>query len=285
MKAFTLNQIKEITSSGFIINYFMPDKPTPDRSETLGTHRDDFYMFFLVESGQASMMIDFTEVVLPECSLFYVSPGQVHQRFSTAESARGWFLGVEAPLISDDYLKVFESRFVLQHPVKLSDEQVKQGLALLNLIHERNSSCEESPFNLRVLHSLIQSFLGITAGIFQNQDGPNQIVSRQVQLSHDFKKLLVKHIYTVKSPSRYAGILNVSESYLNEVLKKTTGSTVSYWIQHQMVLEAKRLLYYSQLNIKEIAHQLGYEDSTYFLRAFKKFTNTTPLSFRTENRK
>jgi len=80
-------------------------------------------------------------------------------------------------------------------------------------------------------------------------------------------------------------MLNVSETYLNEALKKVTGLSVSYWIQQEVLLEAKRLLYYSEMNVKEIAHTLGYTDHTYFSRLFKKTEGTTPLLFRTHYRK
>jgi len=68
-------------------------------------------------------------------------------------------------------------------------------------------------------------------------------------------------------------------------LKKTTGLSVSYWILNEVMLEARRLLYYSQLNVKEITHKLGYDDPAYFSRLFKKATNTTPLAFRERYRK
>jgi AraC family transcriptional activator of pobA len=285
MKNVTLNQLKKSSGSGFLINHFTPHQPPPDDSDKLGAHRDDFYMFFLLESGRASMMIDFNEVLLPECSIFYVLPGQVHQRFSTAESATGWFLAIESSLIPEDYREIFESPLLLQQPIKLFEQQVRQGVTLLGLADERNRQDHESPFHLPVLLSLLQSFAGIVAGSFKGANGPIQQLSRPAQLSGDFKRLLLKQLVTVKKPSLYAQMLNVSETYLNEVIKKTTGFTVSYWINHQMVLEAKRLLYYSQFNVKEIAHQLGYEDATYFMRTFKKFTGMTPLGFRSEYRK
>jgi AraC-like DNA-binding protein len=283
MKDFPVNEIKNSSSSGFIINYFMPHQATPDDSDKLGEHRDDFYMFFLIEKGEASIMIDFHEQHLQASSIFYVLPGQIHRRFSAEESASGWFVGIDTPLIPSDYRDVFESQLLLQRPLILEPELLQQSLRLLQLIDER--SLNDSPFNLQIVHSLLQSFLGIVAGSFKNIHGSNLQLSRPALLSQEFKKLLVQHILTIKSPSEYAAMMHVSASYLNEVLKKTTGFSVSYWIQHQIVLEAKRLLYYTQLNVKEIAHQLGYEDSTYFSRIFKNFTGTTPLAFQAEYRK
>jgi len=136
-----------------------------------------------------------------------------------------------------------------------------------------------------VVHSLLQSFLGIAASGFSSLSQPQSGLSRPAQLSQQFKKLLVQNVYTLKSPSAYASKLNVSESYLNEALKKATGMSVSYWIQQEVVLEAKRLLYYSELNVKQITHKLGYDDPAYFSRVFKNITGTTPLAFRGSYRK
>ena len=80
-------------------------------------------------------------------------------------------------------------------------------------------------------------------------------------------------------------MLNISAPYLNEALKKVTGLPVTYWITHETMLEAKRLLFYTDLTVKEIAHQLGYEDHTYFSRLFKNSESTTPLAFRNSYRK
>ena len=101
----------------------------------------------------------------------------------------------------------------------------------------------------------------------------------------DFKLLLSENFLVEKSPTAYAEMLNISGSYLNEALSKVTGLSVSYWITHEVMLEAKRLLYYTQLTVKEIAHQLGYEDHTYFSRIFKNTEGKTPLAFRDDYRK
>lgn len=61
---------------------------------------------------------------------------------------------------------------------------------------------------------------------------------------------------------------------------KITGFSVSHWIHHEIVLEAKRLLYHSEYSVKEIAHELGYEDHAYFSRLFKEVVRQTPGEFR-----
>jgi AraC family transcriptional regulator, transcriptional activator of pobA len=97
--------------------------------------------------------------------------------------------------------------------------------------------------------------------------------------------LMAKNIRTIKSPSGYSTRLNVSQSYLNESVKRVTGLSISHWIQQEVLLEAKRLLYYSELNVKQIAYELGYEDPSYFSRFFRRAAGMSALEFRALYRK
>jgi len=285
MKDIPVHQLQDRVSSGLEIRHFLPDYKPSNKLETLGAHRDDHYIFFVMRKGTASLMIDFHELCLKENALYYILPGQVHHRIRAIDAADGWFIAVDTLLIPPDYRDVFENQLLLQQPFMLTDTQLAQCHSLLCLVDERHNGDEQGPFNLSVVHSLLKSFLGIAAGGFSNLRTTNYSLSRPAQLSQEFKKLLVQNMHTLKSPSAYAAKLNVSESYLNEVLKKITGFSVSHWIQQEVVLEARRLLYYSQLNVKEITHKLGYDDPAYFSRIFKNATGITPLAFRQLYRK
>lgn len=94
--------------------------------------------------------------------------------------------------------------------------------------------------------------------------------------------MLAMKYKTVQRAGEYASALHLSLSYLNEAVKEATGFTVSYWIQHEILLEAKRLLYYSGGSVKEIAHELGYDDHAYFSRLFKRAVGKTPGAFRAQ---
>jgi AraC family transcriptional activator of pobA len=283
MKDIPVHQLKDRATSGLHIKRFLEgDMPKPD--EPLGAHRDDHYIFFIVETGSAVLMNDFQEIIFTPADMYYVLPGQVHHRISN-DAATGWFIAIDTMLIQPDYRNIFENQLVLQKPYPLNDTQMRHCTSLLDLLCEKYEEDEQGTFYISIVHSLLQSFLGIAACCFSQTGDPRLVLSRPSQLAQEFKKLLVEFVRTVKSPSAYAAKLNVSESYLNESLKKITGLSVSYWILQEVMLEAKRLLYYSQMNVKEIAHALGYEDHAYFSRLFKKAEGATPLAFRTNYRK
>ena len=78
----------------------------------------------------------------------------------------------------------------------------------------------------------------------------------------------------------FAEKLNVSPNYLSDLLKHTTGRNAQTHIQEAIVERAKELLSTTNLSIKEIAYDLGFEYPQSFSTMFKKNTQKTPLQFR-----
>ncbi|MFV0310334.1 MAG: helix-turn-helix domain-containing protein [Dysgonomonas sp.] len=74
--------------------------------------------------------------------------------------------------------------------------------------------------------------------------------------------------------------MNICPIYLNQAVKAITGLTVSECIRNEIVIQAKRLLFHTNMSIKEIALELGYEDWAYFTRMFSKASSLSPTQFR-----
>ncbi|KQM71458.1 hypothetical protein ASE74_23465 [Pedobacter sp. Leaf216] len=284
MNYIPVHSLQDRTAHGLQIKHFNKDELPNDDAITLGAHRDDHYIFFLLEEGIGSLMIDFNEVHLSGNMLYYVLPAQVHHRIRN-EAATGWFVAVDTSLIPRECRNVFEGQLSLQQPYPLNTNELRQCHELLLLLTEKQSDDTNSPFYTTIVHSLFQSFIGMAAGCYSQHTGLNLNLSRPAQISSQFKQLLSAEMHSNKSPAAYASLLNISESYLSEALKKHTGFHASYWIQQEVIMEAKRLLYYSELTVKEIAHSLGYNDHSYFCRLFRKVTGTPAIAFRQQYRK
>jgi AraC-like DNA-binding protein len=86
-----------------------------------------------------------------------------------------------------------------------------------------------------------------------------------------------KHNYTV---AQFAGMLATTEIKLNELAKLHAGKTAQVVIYGLVTSEAKRLLTYSGVSIKEVAFQLGFNDPFYFSNFFKKQTKLSPTQYK-----
>jgi len=80
--------------------------------------------------------------------------------------------------------------------------------------------------------------------------------------------------------AEYAAMLCVTERHLNACVREASGMTVRESIHRRQFLEARRLLVHTRLPVGEVAEQLGFAESSYFIRFFKRRAASTPLAFR-----
>ena len=79
--------------------------------------------------------------------------------------------------------------------------------------------------------------------------------------------------------SEFAKFLGTTQIKLNELAKLHTGKTAQNVIYGLIASEAKRLLRYENLSVKEAAYKLGFNDPFYFSNFFKKHTNISPKQY------
>ncbi|QJB30059.1 helix-turn-helix transcriptional regulator [Chitinophaga oryzae] len=254
----------------------------PGTMAALEPHRDDYFVFFLQDNGEMELMIDFSLQRTKGKSIGYIAPGQVHH-YTNKGTVSGWFLAVDIPLVQDAWRNIFEDAKGLLQCLPLDD--IAPFSQCLQLVMQYDQYSNADALQRKVLHSLIDAYVGMVATAFlQANDDSRQQTDRAAIISRQFKELVKEHFLTLKSPAAYADKMNLSLSYLNEMVKGHTGFPVSHWIQQESLREAKRLLYYTDLTTKEIAFRTGFEDHTYFARVFRKLAGETPLTFRARYR-
>lgn len=283
MKSIRVDRLQNKTSAGLQIKAFDVDARQQSSTENSGAHRDDHYIFFLLTKGSGTLTVDMQNITVAAGELYYILPSQVHHKIKT-DRAAGWFLAVDTSLILPDIKDAFENRLNVQIPCKLSGHELKQYKSLLGVLRNEFVERPGNKYYLSIIHTLVQSFLAMAAATCSMAADTENKHGRSAEITRGFKNLLAVHIQTIKSPSVYASKLNVSPGYLNEAVKQATGSTVSSWIQQEVFSEAKRLLYHTETDVKQIAQELGYTDHSYFIRSFKKLSGLSPLKFRALNR-
>ena len=95
-----------------------------------------------------------------------------------------------------------------------------------------------------------------------------------------FRQLLEQEYKQLHTVQEYANRLNVSVRSLSNSVNECSGKSPLIFINNRIILEAKRLVLYSDLMIKEIAYMLGYDDPSYFVKHFKRHTGYLPSEFR-----
>lgn len=240
-------------------------------------HRDDHYMFIIQQTGFMLLEVDFKEVAIPGASLCFVAPGQVH-RYLSYEDAQGWLMFADTSLLSVQSRDIFSAYFNAgQIATVEKDDAVFKLLPLL----EEVVGSALMPLREKLISSLTDSLTSLIASsILKSQQVSHVIGGQKYNTVIRFKKLVAEKYNELKQVKDYAELLHLSPLYLNEITKEITGFPASYWISQEIILEAKRMLYYTTLDVKQIAYALGYEDHAYFSRFFKKHVGMTALTFR-----
>jgi len=255
--------------------------PLEDLNDMAGVvHRDDHFMFIIQQKGSFLLELDFFEQRLSEASLCYVAPGQVH-RYLQHKNCKGWFVFMEPGYISNTYLEIFNTYLSTHQVVRIQkNNDIFSFIPVFQSILQRQSS----PFQIPIVQSFANSLAGMVAVALVESKGTESLIGGQKhQTIIWFKQKIQAHYKKLKQVKEYASQLHITPLYLNQIAKEITGFSASYWIHQEIILEAKRLLYYTDLDVKQIAFELGYEDHAYFSRFFKKNAGMTAGEFR--NRK
>lgn len=139
----------------------------------------------------------------------------------------------------------------------------------------------QSKDNLQIdmLQMMLKRYLILCTRLFKLQEHYPKITA-ELDIVREFNFLVEKHFKNKHTVSEYAELLNKSSKTLSNIFSKISSKTPLQYIHERKMLEAKRLLRYSDLQIQEIAYEIGYNDIQAFSRFFKKQEGISPSIFK-----
>lgn len=275
-------QYKASELSDFGIRFRKIDSRQSQEGPVRYLHQDDYYIIGLVEKGTGYGIIYFNKVVFSQGDVFLILPGQVH-RFICSNDIEGWMLMVDNSFIDYEEKYIFDMFQLSVSSVPIDEQRMNElkQIALI-LVNRMNRITDE--LTKATVRRLAEIYIGIVAEVVRESEIQQvKHTRRHIEIVLSFRRLLARHLSKKRSPSDYASQLNISPVYLNEVVKKVTGISTKAYIKNSIILEAKRLLVYTNLTIKEISSSLGIDDHAYFSRIFTQATGISPSTFRKRN--
>jgi AraC-like DNA-binding protein len=235
-------------------------------------HRHPFFELIFVTQGQGVMQIDFKDKTIQKGSLFLLSPSQTHLPTITDEF-HYYLLRFDLSIFSDKIF--FENLSIFNFDALVIEEPSFSILdnLLLNLNHEFYQ-------DKLLKHCSLSNLLKLV--LINIQRLLPEVVNAKSETSHfiALNHLIDKNSYKIVNSSEYAKQMKVPIKVLNNAVKEYTGLTCGEYIRSKTLIEAKRLLLYTDKNANEIAYELGFVDTAYFNRFFKREEGVTPIKFR-----
>ncbi len=248
-------------------------------------HKHDFYLTVLFTQGTGTHEIDFKTYPVAKGAVFFLLPGQVH-RWTLTNDADGYIFFHTKEFYDISFVNKRISDFwffsvTQQSPfIQLNKDILLQEEALFKRIVQTYQTTD-SKHKYELLTALCNLLYIDMEGLrtYDTDTSLNQSILYQHKIA-ELYKLIDEHYNQLKYPKEYAALLNVSTKHLNRICQETIGKTVGMLIAERLILEAKRILTYSDKPIKQIAEQLGFDDPAYFIRFFKRHTGQTPVKFK-----
>jgi AraC family transcriptional activator of pobA len=229
-----------------------------------------FEIVWIIE-GSGQVLIDTGVYEICENLIYRINPGNVHY-FKEAYNLKGYTISFHKEFLLSDGDILNEKHF--NDTVAQIDANIK--IEMIQLLTSMENELKNSRWlQTDVLRGFLKIFLIYLAR--------HRVVSSTTETG-SFNSGLTKRFFDIveigftknRKVSYYADALSVTAGYLNERIKKDSGFSASCNIQKRIVLEAKRMAITTDSNLKQIAYDLGFDDSAHFSKFFK---NVCGLNF------
>ena len=266
-----------------LLELYQRDQGLLDHSISL-PHRVNFPLIIFITKGKGNHFIDFKKYPFQKGSIIFIAKEQV-QSFEIKPDIEGFIILFTENFIWDtvnfskslnySLLYNYHSNSPIINPKEMPDD------GFLTIIEEINKEYYyPNSFAKEEIISSLMNFLFLKAERIFRKDLNSKREKRLAKPFNTFRNLLIRNYQTTRNASDYAQMMNISYKHLNDICKAVLGQTVKEFIDKYLILETKRHLASSNISVKELTFQMGFDEPTNFIKFFKKHTHQTPSHFK-----
>lgn len=241
-------------------------------------HRINFFALFLLTEGEVVHKVDFTEYKVTPRDCLMISKEQIHA-FSPVHTYKGYLI-----LFSEEFMLNYFSRSAISKISQLYNYQLNPPIFydvsehdfIIEII-KKELALDLGEMKADILASILTTFL-----LKLEHRAKNKLTtySKDDEQFLQFQKLVASKYTETRKARDYADQLFISYKQLNNLCKSVAVRTAKEYIDNYVVLETKRYLSCTNLSVKEMAYQCGFDEPTNFQKFFKNKTGITPAHFR-----
>ncbi len=262
----------------------MEDIYSERSGKTDDPHRHEYYTVLLIKRASGEHIIDFNRYPLAPNQIYFVNPGQVHQVVEYEQSFGYCIIFSTQFLIMNNISLCFVQDLNLFNdyghapPLAINDDEFAKLSnfceEVITLVHSNSKFKEQAIASfLQLIFIQCNNLCSVQTNDTHDRKAGNEIL-------RNFKELVNQNHTRWHAASEYAGKLNITPDHLNRTVKSLIGKTAKGYIQSRIIIEAKRMLCFSELSLKEIGYRLGFVEPANFSSFFKNCTGRSPSQFR-----
>jgi AraC family transcriptional regulator, transcriptional activator of pobA len=246
-------------------------------------HRHDYHELIWIRSGSGRHLIDGEPLPIEEGTVTIIGRGQVHV-FEEGRDLHGAVLRLRDELLIGD-ARGAPADWLLTgrcgRSVHVPDEDEDRLEAMLRVLDDELHR-PAGPDSSRLEGHLISVVLLMMERWYDVD--PATEVDGDVDLLRRFVRVLGRDYAQHHDAAHYADELRVPAAALSRTLSRVTGRSTKEWVLDRVMLEAARLLRFTDATVQQVALQVGYDDPLYFSRAFKRHFGDSPMAYREATR-
>lgn len=162
--------------------------------------------------------------------------------------------------------------------LKLDSKEIKRLQTLYSVLQEEFTVSDSNQEEM--LRILLKRFIIRCTRLAKEQILKSNDKQSDIDLVRQFNVLVEEHFKTKKSVSEYAKLMFKSPKTVTNVFSKYSESSPLQVIHKRVIMEAKRMLLYTDMSAKEVGYELGYSDPAQFSKLFKNITGKTTTQFK-----
>ncbi len=246
-------------------------------------HRHDYHELVWTRSGSGRHLIDGEVSLVEPGTITLIGRGQVHV-FERALGLEGAVVRFADELLQGDPATganpawLVGSRAV--QTVAVPAGEVGRLDAAIELLAVETRRPPDSRSVALQRHLVSALLLWVERWYEATRNGQRDADDPDVLLYRRFSEVLERQYARHHDAPHYADELGVAQAALSRALVSVTGRTTKQLITDRRMLEAARLLRFSEMSVGEIAYRAGYGDQLYFSRAFKRRSGEAPSAYR-----
>jgi AraC family transcriptional activator of pobA len=246
----------------------------------LPPHRKITFDFLFITKGETIRSKGLSEFKILPNQFFFLPAYQITEHRSMSKDIEGYYVHFSLDIFQEESLHNVINRFsfldFLSNPIIQVDETSKKRICsqLSNLLDIYSEMCSKD-YQLVVFNIL--SILAEASRFSKEEPTVNK--SAAAYLVNQYKDTLSQKIYQLQKVSEYADVLNVTPNHLNKCVKQITHKTAQELLNEMLIMEAKSLLKYTNLQVAEVAVRLCNQNPSNFSRFFKGQTGLNPKSY------
>jgi AraC-like DNA-binding protein len=275
---YKMEYLKQCTRSKFGILDFCEQNPANQFIDQL---RDFIKVIYIKAGGRVSS--DFIDIEVQQDGLLFVSAGQfIRLSGNSTGSILYYNQRVYGMQLHDQGIACDDMLFSDFYKNPLVELSLNSSKVITSLFDEIRMEIIQNEVNLEeMVRVLLKQIIIRSTRFWKHQQGVQDLTEQQdLGFSRFFIQLVERNFFKHHDVASYANMLNISAKALNKRVGKYSRCTPNEIIKKRIILEAKRLLAYTHLSVKEIGYKLGYDDPSYFIRFFSKQVKIAPQSFR-----